>query len=71
MINSNCYNCKYKADVRFNPYKKSDKWCKRQRAWIWSPLKTCPLFKRNFKSWLFGDLSPKIRMEKLVGGCEE
>ena len=70
-VDCNCYNCKYKMDVRFTPYKRSDKWCKKQRAWIFCPLRTCLLFKRSFESWLFGDRGPEIRTERLVGGCEE
>ena len=70
-IKCNCYNCKRRRVVKYNPYKKSNYWCKKQNAWIHKPLKECPIFEISFCSRLFGDQTPFIRTEKLVGGCEE
>lgn len=71
MMERNCYNCKYRQDISCYPFKKTDEWCKKQKAYIYKPRKECPKFKIKLKSRLFGDQSPYVRMEPLVGGCEE
>ena len=69
-VENNCFNCKYQEDATHYIYSKTDSWCKKQRAWIYAPFRTCPKFRRSLWSFLFGDRTPFIRTEKLVGGCE-
>lgn len=71
MMERNCYNCKYKVDAIRNPFAKALYYCKKQKAWIHKPLKTCPKFEIKLRSKIFGNQSPYIRTEPLVGGCEE
>ena len=63
----NCYNCKHKKIYLTNALQG----CKKQHAWIRAPRKSCPKFEGSFKFKIFGDQSPFLRTEKLVGGCEE
>lgn len=70
-MENNCYNCKYKIDTASYPYSRTNNYCKKQHAWIHSPLRICPKFEVSFWAKLFGDRTPYIQTEKLVGGCEE
>ena len=58
-------------DATCSPIRKTDNYCKKQHAWIFAPLRKCPKFEISFWSRIFGDRTPFIRTEKLVGGCEE
>ena len=67
---NNCFNCKFKQMLTYPVYGFDYPFCKEQLALIRNEFKKCPKFQANWIFKIFGDRTPRVNNDPLVGGCE-